>query len=227
MKNVTNPAIRLKFKKFGGLKYISHLDLQRAILRFIKRAKLPIRYTEGFNPHPKIVFALTLSVGTESDCELVDVYLERNPSSPDTPVITPDDFVARLNTVLPCGLEIADAYYPDRDFQDIISSDYEIILYKNEKICLASMLSETMSHPIEITKKGKAGEKQIDIVPLVFKLVSRETEDVLVVRATLSAKQNEYLNPDHFVKGLLSTDMGQYVDAWQTKRVSINFKEEK
>lgn len=224
---MTNPAIRIKFKKFGGLKYISHLDLQRAVLRFIKRAKLPIRYTEGFNPHPKIVFALTLSVGTESDCELVDIYLARDPKDPETPTITPDDFVTRLNTVLPLGLEIVDAYYPDCDFQDIISSDYEITLCKKEKIELAPMILEAMSHPIEITKKGKAGEKQINIVPMVFGFTSYDTDDAFVIRATLSAKQNEYLNPDHFVKGLLSTDIGHYVDGWQTKRVAINFKEDK
>ena len=224
---MTNPAIRLKFKKLAGLQYISHLDLQRAILRFIKRAKLPIRYTEGFNPHPKIVFALTLSVGTESECELVDVYLERDANAPETPIITPDDFVARLNKVLPKGLEIVEAYYPDRDFHDVVSSDYEITLYKKENIELAPKILEAMSHPIEITKKGKAGERQIDIVPLVFGFTSYDTEDTFVIRATLSATQEQYLNPDHFVKGLLDTDMGQYVDTWQTKRVAINFREDK
>jgi len=224
---MTNPAIRLEFKKFGGLKYISHLDLQRAVLRFIKRAKLPIRYTEGFNPHPKIAFALTLSVGTESECELVDVYLARDEKSPETPIITPDEFVARLNTVLPHGLEIVKAYYPDRDFRDIVSSDYEITLYKKEKRELAPLILDAMSHSIEITKKGKAGEKQVDIVPMVVGFTSYDTEDTFVIRATLSAKQNEYLNPDHFVKGILSCDMGQYVDTWQTKRVAINFKEGK
>ncbi len=224
---MTNPAIRLKFKKFGGLKYISHLDLQRAVLRFIKRAKLPIRYTEGFNPHPKIVFALTLSVGTESECELVDVYLARDPDNPEIPVITPDDFVARLREVLPNGLEVIDAYYPDCDFGDIVSSDYEITLYKKEKAELAPKILEAMSHPIEITKKGKAGERQIDVVPLVFGFSSYDTDDTFVISATLSAKPNEYLNPDLFVKGLLETDVGHYVDTWQTKRVAINFKEGK
>lgn len=224
---MTNPAIRLKFKKFAGLKYISHLDLQRAILRFIKRAKLPIRYTEGFNPHPKIVFALTLSVGTESECELVDVYLERDPNNPETPIITPDDFVVRLNEVLPNGLEIIEAYYPDRDFHDIISSDYVITLYKKEKVELAPMLADALSKPLEIVKKGKAGEKRIDIVPLVVSFTSHDSDDTLVINATLSATQEQYLNPDHFVKGLFDTDMGQYVDTWQTKRVAINFREDK
>ena len=67
--------IRFEFTKKDGLKYISHLDLQRAVSRIIKRSGIPIRYTEGFNPHQKMVFALPLSVGSESECELLDIYI--------------------------------------------------------------------------------------------------------------------------------------------------------
>lgn len=225
---MTNPVIRLEFKKFGGLKYISHLDLQRAILRFIKRADIPIRYTEGFNPHPKLVFALTLSVGTESDCELVDIYLARDIENPDVPIITPDEFVARLSAVLPYGLEIVKAYFPERDFSDIISSEYRITLYKKEKSPLKKLIEAAVSHPLEIVKKGKAGEKTVDIVPMIHSLeIKEENDDICRFTAVLSARQNEYLNPDHLVKALMSTDCGEYVDYWQVKRVSINFKEGK
>lgn len=223
---MTNPVIRLEFKKFGGLKYISHLDLQRAILRFIKRANIPIRYTEGFNPHPKIVFALTLSVGTESDAELVDVYLQRDSEAPEIPIITPDEFVARLSAVLPTGLEIVKAYFPEKDFSDIVSSDYIITLLKNENTPILNLIIEALSHPLEIVKKGKAGERTIDIIPLIHGLQIGEKDDVVTIRASLSARQNEYLNPDLFVKGLMSTEAGEFIDSWQVKRVSINFKED-
>ncbi len=221
---MTNPVIRLEFKKFGGLKYISHLDLQRAILRFIKRAGIPIRYTEGFNPHPKLVFALTLSVGTESDCELVDIYLARDPENPEIPIITPDIFVARLEAVLPKGLEVVNAYFPETDFADIESSDYIITLFKSGEIDMKERLSTILSEPLEIVKKGKAGERVIDIVPMIFSWeVLDEAEDACTLRVTLSARQNEYLNPDHFVKGLMSKCPD--IDNWLVKRVSINFKE--
>ena len=223
---MTNPVIRLEFKKFGGLKYISHLDLQRAILRFIKRANIPIRYTEGFNPHPKIVFALTLSVGTESDAELVDVYLQRDSEAPEIPIITPDEFVARLSAVLPTGLEIVKAYFPEKDFSDIVSSDYIITLLKNDNTPILSLINDALSRPLEIVKKGKAGEKTVDIIPLIRGLQIGEKDDVVTIKASLSARQNEYLNPDHFVKGLMSAACGKYIDSWQVKRVSINFKED-
>ncbi|MBR5460358.1 MAG: TIGR03936 family radical SAM-associated protein [Clostridia bacterium] len=223
---MTNPVIRLEFKKFGGLKYISHLDLQRAILRFIKRAGIPIRYTEGFNPHPKLVCALTLSVVNESDCELVDFYLARDPENPEVPIITPDTFVSRLESVLPKGLEIVSAYFPESDFADIDSSDYIITLFKNAEIDVAQRLSEILSEPLEIVKKGKAGERVVDIVPMVFSWeVLEEKGDACTLRATLSAKQNEYLNPDHFVKGLMTKC--PEIDTWLVKRISINFKEVK
>lgn len=223
---MTNPVIRLEFKKFGGLKYISHLDLQRAVLRFIKRAGIPIRYTEGFNPHPKLVFALTLSVGTESDCELVDIYLARDPENPETPVITPDTFVSRLGAVLPKGLEIVSAYFPETDFADIESSDYLITLFKSCDTDVAKRLCEILSEPLEIVKKGKAGERVVNIVPMVFSWeVLEENGETCTLRATLCARQNEYLNPDHFVKGLMSKC--PEIDNWLVKRVSINFKEGK
>ncbi len=58
--------IRLKFKKTGNLQYISHLDLVRTMHKVIVRADLPLWYTEGFNPKPKMIFAAPLSIGTES-----------------------------------------------------------------------------------------------------------------------------------------------------------------
>ena len=223
---MTNPVIRLEFKKFGGLKYISHLDLQRALLRFIKRAAIPIRYTEGFNPHPKIVFALTLSVGTESEAELVDIYLQRDSENPEIPIITPDEFVTRLSAVLPSGLEIVRAYFPEKDFSDIVSSDYLITLSKTDETPVLPLITEALSRSLEIVKKGKAGERTVDIIPLIHGLQIGENGDSVTIRAVLSARQNEYLNPDHFAKGLMSTDVGEHVDSWQVKRTSINFKED-
>ena len=64
--------IRVKFSKTGSLKFISHLDLNRTVKSAFLRSKLPIWYTQGFNPHPKTVFSVPLSVGTASLCEFMD-----------------------------------------------------------------------------------------------------------------------------------------------------------
>ena len=73
--NDTKRIIRFRMKKMGSLQYISHLDLVRTMHKVIVRAKLPLWYTEGFNPKPKMVFAAPLSIGTESECEFMDIRL--------------------------------------------------------------------------------------------------------------------------------------------------------
>ena len=69
----TPVTIRLGFYKKGALQYISHLDLQRTFQRILSRAELPLWYTQGFNPHPKLVFGLPLPIGCESVCEMADI----------------------------------------------------------------------------------------------------------------------------------------------------------
>ena len=59
--------IRFKFRKVGNLQYISHLDLQKAMAKVLVRAKAPLWYSKGFNPHAKLIFALPLSVGAGFD----------------------------------------------------------------------------------------------------------------------------------------------------------------
>ena len=67
--------IRIKFKKYGSLMYVSHLDTAKTMQRIMLRAGIDIWYTEGFNPQPKIVFAVPLPVGVESECEFMDIKI--------------------------------------------------------------------------------------------------------------------------------------------------------
>ena len=70
-------TVRIRFVKKGNLQYVSHLDLQRTLHRVLIRAGIPMWYTKGFNPHPKISFGYPLSIGTESMCEFLDMRIER------------------------------------------------------------------------------------------------------------------------------------------------------
>jgi len=94
--------VRLRFSKTGRLKYISHLDINRAMSRAFKRAEIPLWYTEGFNPHPYMSFSLPLSLGVESLCESVDIRLIDS--------IDNADIKSRMNAVLPSDLKIVDVY---------------------------------------------------------------------------------------------------------------------
>ena len=85
----------------GRAAYLSHLDMQRTLQRALRRADMPLQYSQGFNPHPLMAFAGALSTGFESQREWFDVRLDGE--------IAPADFEARLNAVLPEGMAVSHA----------------------------------------------------------------------------------------------------------------------
>lgn len=89
---------RLTFAIGGPMRYVSHLDTMRTWERTIRRARLPLAYTQGFSPHPRIALAAPLPVGIEGERELMDLWL-------DAPT-TPGDAVRALNDAAPPGLEV-------------------------------------------------------------------------------------------------------------------------
>ena len=89
--------IGLEFAKTGAARYISHLDLQRAFSRAIRRSGLPVKLSEGFNPHYVVSFASALALGMESLCECVEMALAKN--------VTAEEFLLRMAKALPPGLE--------------------------------------------------------------------------------------------------------------------------
>ena len=94
-----------EFEKLGRMSWFSHLDLQSTMQRALRRADLPVRYSQGFNPHVNLAFATALSVGAQSRCELMDVELEE--------AVAPEAFAQRLNACLPEGLKIRRARLAD------------------------------------------------------------------------------------------------------------------
>ena len=109
---------RLLFEKTGNAVYISHLDLMRLFQRAFKRAGLPLTHTQGFNPHAKVVFGLPLSVGTQSECEFIDLRVDRN--------IPCEEVKNLLNRELTDEMQVLDAYEPTSKFADIAWARYEI-----------------------------------------------------------------------------------------------------
>lgn len=184
--------VRLRFSKTGRLKYISHLDINRAMGRAFKRAEIPLWYTEGFNPHPYMSFSLPLSLGVESLCESVDIRLIDN--------ITNEEIKKRMNAVLPADLKIADVYDNFRDNSEIVYSDY---VYKFqfadnekalEKISLLLSADEIMA-----LKKGKQGRKKVlketNIKPFIDKYNLSIRDDIIILNIRLLAGGEKNLNP--------------------------------
>jgi len=89
------------FSKKGDMKFISHLDLMRLLTRALRRADIPVRITQGFNPHPKLSLPRALKLGAESDHEEARIAL-RWP-------LEPKEFLDKLNRVLPQGIRLVSA----------------------------------------------------------------------------------------------------------------------
>ena len=87
------------FAKKGLMKYISHLDLMRLLMRAMRRAELPLKMSEGFSPHPKLSIKRALKLGVESDHEEATIVLNG--------FIAPDEFKAKLQPQLPEGIKIS------------------------------------------------------------------------------------------------------------------------
>jgi radical SAM-linked protein len=92
--------LRVKFSRNDDIKFLSHLDLMRLWERAFRRAKLPLTYSEGFSPHPKISLAAPLAVGVTSQGELMDVWLDK--------WISPDSFVKQVKAQLPANIDMFD-----------------------------------------------------------------------------------------------------------------------
>ena len=202
-------AVRLKFCKVGTLQYISHLDLQRTFNRIIVRACIPVWYTQGFNPHIKLVFSTPLSVGSESVCEYLDIKLSR-----DMPF---DEIKERLNAEMTDEFYISDVYEPKDDFAKIEYASYSISINTNGA---SEELSDKIKNalttsPLNMVKKTKSGEKEIDIIPLIKSVDTRYNADKnsIDIDAVLSASSTNYLNPEMLITalkrelGILSDDL--------------------
>ncbi len=189
---------RIKFVKKGNLQYISHLDLQRTFNRILKRSGLPMWYTKGFNPHMKLVFSSPLSIGTESVCEYLDVQMEGE--------ISCKQIMDRLNREVTDELRIVDVYKPERKFADIRWADYNYEIYTEGASAELAAKIDTLfsSSPLNMTKNSKAGEREIDIVPLIKKkyIAFDEKKGAITMRTRLSATAEEFLNPEMLVSAM-------------------------
>ena len=186
--------LRLRFEKTGRAIYISHLDLMAVMQRAFARADLPLKFSEGFNPHPQISILLPLSVGTASICELMDFRLleERDLKT------LPD----RLTAVLPDGIRALEAYESVRKSAQLKWLDIEGILEYDTVKPMADELDAFFSRPeLTIEKKTKRGSGQADIRPAIDKIGFSDTGEGLKLRARISA-QEPTLNPDHLINAL-------------------------
>lgn len=185
--------LRFKFKKLGSLQYISHLDLVRTMHKVIVRANLPLWYTEGFNPKPKMVFAAPLSIGTESVSEFMDLRMSE--------YIDPAVAMERINANLTDEIQMTECYYPSSKFTELKWMSYEITLNTlGVSDSLAEKCNDVLRESeINVLKNTKSGERTVDIRPLIKSAEAKRVANSIVVSAVLSADPSSFLNPEYVV----------------------------
>ena len=199
--NLPYVTLRIRFKKLGRIQYISHLDLVRTMSKILVRAKLPMWYTEGFNPKPKMIFAAPLSIGAESMCEFMDIRLIKK--------LPPEDVIEALNDNMTDEMQVIEAYYPTEKFTELKWLKYTMKVKSTmDSAILAEKCNEIFAkNEIFVIKKTKSGEQNVDIKPLIRSAVAKAEGDLAVLDLTLSADQSKFLNPE-YIADVLRDNLG-------------------
>lgn len=210
--------LRMKFYKKGKLKFISHLDLVRTLKGALLRAKIPIYYTEGFNPHPKMVFALPLPLGEESVCEYLDIRL--------TEAREREALLSAVNAQLTADMRFTEAYLPERSFQEITAARYEMRFRE----ITAEALEKALSGSLPVMKKSKKGMAEVDLKPHILS-VSLQEEPLpeggieIVADALLASSESSFVSPENLVKAL-RTATGASLEDYDVLRREVYAGEE-
>ncbi len=197
--------IRIKFRKFGAMKFVGHLDIMRFFQKAIRRADIDICYSEGFSPHQIMSFAAPLGVGATSDGEYLDIEVRQTVST--------EKAMAALNAVMVEGVEVTGyVKLPDnaKPAMSIVTAADYLLFYKEgqaspysmsgwqEKIRTEFMDQESFS----IVKKTRKSERTIDLKPLVYEFGMKKLFDKPAFFLKVSTGSNDNIKPELVVSSL-------------------------
>ncbi len=187
--------LKITFAKTQAMRYTSHLDLQRTWERTLRRARLPLAYSQGFNPHPKINLGAALPLGFTSQDEMIEVWLEEQ--------VPLDEIGSALTPVLPPGLEV----------REILET--EIRSPKLQTLILSTKYLAKLSQPVpnlrehvenllsqaEIIRQRRVKKKlkEYDLRPLILGMQSEGENDLFM---HLSALPGATGRPDEVLRAL-------------------------
>lgn len=181
--------ILIIYSKGDEVKFISHSELIRAIEKAVRRAGIPIAYSQGYNPHMKIDFGIPLQFGVTGDNEMLELYMESHSS--------PAEIMEKLNGALPPGIKISSARTV-AIVEPSIQARVKTSLYQFEFSGgdgLAGRVKDILgSKEIRIMRTTKSGTKEVDIRPLIFD--ARVTGNI--VEARLASSQESTIKTSEF-----------------------------
>ncbi len=172
--------IRIKFQKYGMMKFIGHLDMMRYFQKVMRRSDIDIAYSEGFSPHQIMSFAAPLGVGITSDGEYLDIEVHSTRSS--------EESLRALNEVMVEGVQVSEYKQLPEGTKNAMSSvaaaDYTVTFKESkDNPFTLSVLSKALEDFYEqqkeilITKQTKKSEKTMDLKPLIYDLKAVNEEN--------------------------------------------------
>lgn len=191
-------SVRIWFKKTDTAKYISHLDLTRCLIRAFRRTDIPLWYTEGFNPHPHLVFGLPLPLGVEGLCEPLDIRLNDD----DYPL---ERVIEQLNSVTVPGIGFIKISEPVNKALEIFSAEYTAEIYGSEltdDLCdeiIRIVAEESITYEKKV-KKG--GFKTINVNEHLKDFNVTKNNDNVLLSFNLPAGNDFTVNPVSFCNAL-------------------------
>ena len=185
-------TVKFRFRETDSLVYVSHLDINRAVMRGLVKSKLPLYYTEGFNPIPKLTFASPLSVGCGGENELARFKIVEE--------VSDEVIFDKLKSSMPEGIEILEVYSSDTNFKQIAWAENEINFKCTVPEDAIERLKNEFSGEVVILKKTKSSEKEVDISPFIRDISFERTGDGMKIKVFTCADNTNYLNPEYVAK---------------------------
>ncbi len=187
---------RIEFSKLREARFVSHLDTVKTVERALRRGKIPMAFSEGFNPHPKMAFGSALAVGVTSDKEYLDLELARD--------WEPDRLQEALRQSLPSGYRVNRVSRVSLRSPALMSvinrADYLVRAYLNgpvESAAVSELVRKFQDLPeIRVEKNTKKGKKEVDLRPGIFELSGQLQGDMLILRMLLQSGSEGNVRPE-------------------------------
>ncbi len=188
-------SVRIRFSKYGPMTYISHLDFARNMMRALVKSHLPVWYTEGFNPIPKLAFASPLSVGCGGEREIADIKV--------TTDISDAEILERLRANVPEGIGIIEVYTAKTKFREIKWAHNRIeVVGATLEEGIPERIEELFKSPVVLTKRSKSGDREVDITKMIRSVKAKAENGVLVIDAITGTDSENYLNPEYIMTAI-------------------------
>ncbi len=187
---------RIAYAKLSAVRFTGHLDMQRTWERTLRRARVPLAYSRGFTPRPRMQMSPALPLGCTSECELIDVWLKEP--------LEADDLLAALQAAAPPGLRVDDVQAVPADApalqNEVVASEYCISFFRGEEPDDLETQVAALLAAEALPRERR--EKRYDLRPLIEELTLQAGPEGPTLRARLATRPGATGRPDELLQAM-------------------------